>query len=82
MAKPQALKLIWDFYGPDSDQMALHHARHLLEYARAQNLTYHLVDSVSISAQSAMAFLVVTKNEMPAVRDALKPHRGQIYNFV
>lgn len=82
MDKPQALKLIWDFYGVNAKQTAAHHARHLLEYAQAQKLTYQLADSVSINAQSAMAFLVVTPDEMPLVRDALKPHRGQIHNFV
>lgn len=82
MKQDQAIRLIWDFHGPEAEQIASHHARHLLEYAQSQNLTYALAESQVLSPLSALAFLVVTPEEMPSVRDALKPHRGQIHNFV
>jgi hypothetical protein len=28
----------------------------------------------------AIAFMVVAEEEMRPIRDALKPHRGQVYN--
>lgn len=82
MEQLKAIKLIWDFYGADAAQTAKHHALHLLEYAQSQHLTHQLADCTVINEQSALAFLVVTPDEMPVVRDALKPHRGQVYNFV
>ncbi len=73
------LKLIWDFRGPSGAQTAAHHEIHLKEYAFAKALSQPLTGVVSLSELHSYAYLVVLETEMPAVRDALKPHRGQRY---
>lgn len=73
------LKLIWDFRGPVAKQTAIHHEIHLKEYAAAQSLTLPITGTQELSEMHTLAFLVVDESEMPAVRDALKPHRGQLY---
>lgn len=73
------LKLIWDFKGPDSARTAEHHALHLREYLRKNRISPEIAGSEFVSPQHYVAYLVVTEREMPAVRDSLKPHRGQIY---
>lgn len=79
MAQLRNLKLIWDFKGPDAENTAAHHAIHLQEYAERNNLHQKISASEKIGEMHCIAYLVVTEAEMPAVRDALKPHRGQFY---
>lgn len=74
------LKLIWDFRGPDSAKIAEHHVIHLKEYIIAESLTLNITGVELVNDVHTIVFLVVPENEMPKVRDALKPHRGQVYN--
>ncbi|MDE0600073.1 hypothetical protein ACFO5T_13100 [Dokdonia genika] len=75
----ERLKLIWDFRGPDSEKIALHHEIHLKEYASAKGLNAPLTGVESQSGDFALAYLVVDKDAMKPVRDDLKPHRGQLF---
>lgn len=74
------LKLIWDFKGPDGARTAEHHAIHLKEYIRNNKVSPGIAGSEQVNSEHAIAFLVVHESEMRPVRDALKPHRGQIYS--
>jgi hypothetical protein len=73
------LKLIWDFYGPDANKIAKHHEIHLKDYAKSEKLATTITGMEILSDLHSIAFLVVNENNMKPVRDALKPHRGQIY---
>lgn len=73
------LKLIWDFRGPDANKIAEHHVIHLKQYIVAEHLELDITGIEQVNDVNAIAFLVVPENEMPKVRDALKPHRGQVY---
>ena len=74
------IKLIWDFHGPDAYKIAEHHVVHLKEYITLQKTELNITGYKKLTDFHAMAFMVVTKSEMKPIRDALKPHRGQIYN--
>lgn len=73
------LKLIWDFRGPASQKTAEHHLIHLKEYIVINNLNIEITGVEIINEMHSLAYLVVPENEMIPIRDALKPHRGQIY---
>lgn len=73
------LKLIWDFRGPDAEKIAAHHEIHLKDYIRAERLNLNITGVQSLSDMHAIAFMVVPENSMKPIRDALKPHRGQLY---
>ncbi|WP_299684201.1 hypothetical protein [uncultured Dokdonia sp.] len=73
------LKLIWDFRGPAGAQTAVHHEIHLKEYAFAKALSTQITGVENLSELHSIAYLVVKEDEMRPVRDALKPHRGQVY---
>ncbi|APY00611.1 hypothetical protein [Lacinutrix venerupis] len=73
------LKLIWDFKGPDGLKIAEHHEKHLKEYIAIEKLSLNITGFEVINSFHAIAYLVVNENEMRPVRDALKPHRGQVY---
>jgi len=73
------LKLIWDFRGPNSAKTAEHHEIHLKEYIAIENLDTNITGFEIINDMQAIAYMVVNEEEMKPVRDALKPHRGQVY---
>jgi hypothetical protein len=73
------IKLIWDFRGPDAAKIAEHHEIHLKEYIAIENISLNSTGYENINELYAIAFMVVTEENMIAVRDALKPHRGEIY---
>ncbi|WP_299251841.1 hypothetical protein [uncultured Lacinutrix sp.] len=73
------LKLIWDFKGPDGLKIAQHHEIHLKEYIAIEKISLNITGFETINDFHSIAFMVVNEDEMKPVRDALKPHRGQVY---
>ncbi len=73
------LKLIWDFRGPDASKIAEHHEIHLKEYIELEKLNITITGFEVLTNAHAIAYLVVDEDAMIPVRDALKPHRGQVY---
>lgn len=73
------IKLIWDFRGPTAAKTAEHHEIHLKEYIEFKKLSLNITGFDIQNEMQATAFMVVTDEEMIPVRDALKPHRGELY---
>ena len=73
------LKLIWDFRGPDAKQIAIHHEIHLKDYIKIENTELNITGTEQLDNLHHTAFMVVNESEMKPIRDALKPHRGQVY---
>ena len=73
------IKLIWDFRGPESGMTAQHHEIHLKEYIAAQKLELDKTGFHSFGEMHAIAWMVVPESAMITVRDALRPHRGEVY---
>ena len=73
------IKLIWDFRGMDAAKIAEHHEVHLNEYIAAQKLAMNITGFEILNEMYAIAFMVVVEENMIQVRDALKPHRGEVY---
>ena len=74
------LKLIWDFHGPDANKIAQHHEIHLKQYIQLKKLDIEITGVETLGELHSIAFLVVDETFMKPIRDALKPHRGQVYN--
>jgi len=73
------IKLIWDFRGPASAKTAEHHEIHLKEYIKIEKLPLEITGFQTYGEMHAIAFMVVEEQDMITVRDALKPHRGEVY---
>ena len=73
------LKLIWDFRGKDGSRTAEHHEIHLKEYIEREGLKESFTGYEEINKMHAIAFMIVNDSDMIPVRDALRPHRGQVY---
>ena len=73
------VKLLWDFRGPDALETAKHHTIHLKEFAAIENLQFHEIDIKGLNPMLCTAFIVVNESDMKVYRDALKPHRGELF---
>jgi hypothetical protein len=76
------IKLIWDFRGSVAAKTAEHHEIHLKEYLSAEKLMLNITGFTILNEMHAIAFMVVSDENMIQVRDALKPHRGEIFNEI
>lgn len=72
------IKLIWDFRGSEAQPIAEHHRIHLEEFITKESLTLTETGVHKISNAYSIAYMMVTESEMLKVRDALKPHRGEL----
>jgi len=75
------IKLIWDFRGPASAKTAEHHEIHLKEYIKAQKFPLNITGFEVYGEMHAIAFMVVTDENMIEVRDSLKPHRAELFSM-
>lgn len=75
------IKLIWDFRGQAAAKTAEHHEIHLKEYIQIEKLSLNITGFEIINDMYAIAFMVVEEKDMIAVRDTLKPHRGEVYSL-
>jgi len=71
--------MIWDFRGPGAERTAAHHRKHLEEYAQAKALDLGPFGVEIHGEFHALAFLVAGESQVREIREALKPHRGQVY---
>jgi len=74
------IKLIWNFRGPDAKQIAQHHETHLKEFAKTNKAEDWFTGVTEISDMYTMAYMVVKEENMNEFREALRPHRGQVYS--
>lgn len=72
------IKLIWDFRGSEAQPIAEHHRIHLEEFIIKEKLTLTETGVHTISNMYSIAYMMVSESQMPIVRDALKPHRGEL----
>lgn len=79
MVMERQIKLIWDFRGPAATKTAEHHEIHLKEYIEIEKLPLNITGFQVINDMHAVAWMVVNDSYMIQVRDALKPHRGEVY---
>ena len=73
------IKLIWDFRGQVATKTAEHHEIHLKEYILSKKVSLNITGFETLNEMHAIAFMVVEESDMIVVRDALKPHRGEVY---
>ncbi|PQB05930.1 hypothetical protein BST85_02755 [Aureitalea marina] len=71
--------MIWDFRGRSAERTAEHHRIHLDDFIRMEKLNQCETGLEKVSDSYTMAYMVVPKDMVPALREKLKPHRGQIH---
>jgi len=74
----QRIKLIWDFRNNEAEKIAAHHVKHLNEYIVSENIKDTSAGFELITPNYYIAYLITDKSNMITLRDALKPHRGEL----
>jgi hypothetical protein len=72
------IKLIWDFRGDDSLETAEHHQQHLSDYLK-KNGYKDKTGTEKITEDHAIAWLATSETNMIKLRDALIPHRAEVF---
>ena len=72
------IKIIWDFRGEESKEIAKHHAIHLKEFCEKENVPFKEIDFTELSDFYTIAFIITDKSNVKIIRDALKPHRAEV----
>ncbi len=72
------IKLIWDFKGSNELKVAVHYTKHITEFMEEKNIPFFEMGETSLSEFHQIAYVVIKKEDVIAVRDALKPHRAFI----
>ncbi|MDT0554702.1 hypothetical protein [Patiriisocius hiemis] len=75
----EKIKLLWDFRGPNAQKIAQHHVVHLKEYITLEKLEDTTASFEDVSNMYAIAFIITRKQYFDKLKNALKPHRGQVY---
>ena len=73
------IKLIWDFRGPSAAKTAEHHEKHLKEYIITEAFEMNITGYQHVNDMLSFAFMVTPESKMISLRDALKPHRAEVY---
>lgn len=73
------IKLIWDFRGPAALKTAEHHEVHLKEFISMEKVDVITTGFTELNDVHSIAYMVVNEINMIAMRDRLKPHRGEVY---
>ncbi len=73
------IKLIWDFRGPAAEKTAAHHEKHLKEYIAMEKHNITITGHQNLNDVHSLAFMVTDESKMIFFRDALKPHRAEVY---
>ena len=73
------IQLIWKFRGEAAAKTAEHHEIHLKEFIAIEKFPLNITGFEIKNELHAIAFMVVTDENMIQVRDVLKPHRGELY---
>ncbi|MFT6746716.1 MAG: hypothetical protein ACJAZ2_001060 [Glaciecola sp.] len=74
----ERIKLIWDFRNMEAEKIAEHHVKHLEEYIISEKINDTTAHCEMITPNYWIAFLKTDKTNMIELRDALKPHRGEM----
>ena len=70
------IKLIWDFKGSKDLQVATHYTKHIAEFMGEKNIPFFEIGEQSLSEFHQMAYVVINKEDVNFVKDALKPNRA------
>ncbi len=76
------IKLIWDFRGYASTKTAEHHEIHLKEFIKSEKISLNSTGFEVLNEMHAIAFMIVLEENMIMVRDALRPHRGEVFSDI
>ncbi|WP_430408870.1 hypothetical protein [Kordia sp.] len=72
------VKLIWEFRGPAAKRTAAHHCIHLHDFIKLEQIDGEAIKTEEFSDMYVCASMIISQDDVPFMREKLKPHRGQL----
>jgi hypothetical protein len=72
----QKVKLVWDFFGPESKNTAQHHLIHLSEFSKDKSVNFYDSGTDSESENNFFSFIVIDFSNLDLIKKMLKPNRA------
>ena len=74
----EKIKLIWDFTGPNGENTAIHHEKHLKEFFEIENKKLFKSGTETLNELHHLAYVIILKKDLNEIKLILKPNRGEI----
>lgn len=72
------IKFIWDFFGEDGLETAVHHAKHLRTFFDLNKIGFKSIGSEKEGDLKSVAFVVSSEKNVAQIKKSLRPHRATI----
>ncbi len=70
------LRFVWEFFGPDSKQLSLHHLNHLREFLLKENIADLGTGTESDSENLSYSYVILEESCLELIKSSLKPHKA------
>jgi hypothetical protein len=70
------IKLIWDFFGPDSRKVSDHHLVHLQEFSKKENILFRSFGVEMESNNQFYSYIIINNSHLDLIKKRLKPNRA------
>ena len=71
-----SLRFVWEFFGPDSSQLANHHYIHLNEFFSKENISNINTGVEQESSNFSYSYVVIDDSYLELIKSSLKPHKA------
>ena len=72
------IKLIWDFRGPNGNNTAIHHEKHLKEFFEIENKQLFESGCETLNELHHLAYIIILREDLDEIKLKLRPNRGEI----
>ena len=70
------LRFVWEFFGPDSNQLAKHHHIHLNEFFSKENISNINTGVEEESSNFSYSYVIIDDSYLELIKASLRPHKA------
>ena len=71
-----SLRFVWEFFGPDSNQLANHHYIHLNEFFSKENISNINTGVEQESSNFSFSYVIIDDSYLELIKASLRPHKA------
>lgn len=71
-----SLRFVWEFFGPDSSQLANHHYIHLNEFFSKENISNINTGVEQESSNFSYSYVIIDDSYLELIKASLRPHKA------
>jgi hypothetical protein len=75
------IKFIWDFFGEDAHETAVHHAKHLTTFFNLNQVEFLKIDVAEEGDIKSVAYVISSEENVDIIKKSLRPHRAAIHEI-